>query len=461
MGGEAAFNRRALLAGGASLVVGLAAAQAGAAVPAPARAWLRAKTAGGGTWALPAHDLAATRHAASRPGLRRRWSARFPGGVPASAAIAGGVVYAASAGGTVAAFGLADGREYWRREPGTTTYGSGEATRELGFFSGVALSPTGVIVASSRVRCLARADGSTLWQAEPLRTADSDDYFWGPPTVTGEMVLVGSGSGAETPTARGRLTAYRVADGALLWSTPTVPEGANGGGIIGPASVDPAAGLAYVATGAPYRAVKGSNPGTCSILALQLSDGAIVWQDQIFAGNREGFDFNSAPVIVGNRLVATNKAGVYAWDRTTRRRAWNRRITYPLPSGEETATPTAGPEGGPIATDGKLIYVLSNDGQSGDCLAAALRPSDGRVLWRSRLGAPSFAAPAVAGGRLYVTGADGRLRALETKYGLVVAEAPLGEPSAGAPVIAAGHLVVGTGAAPYLKGEHLICLGPN
>ena len=73
------------------------------------------------------------------------------------------------------------------------------------------------------------------------------------------LVLVGSGSGAELPTARGRLTAYSLRDGSLVWSTATVPPGANGGGVIAPTSVDLRAGLAYVATGSPYRAVPGPN----------------------------------------------------------------------------------------------------------------------------------------------------------------------------------------------------------
>ena len=45
--------------------------------------------------------------------------------------------------------------------------------------------------------------------------------------------------------------------------------------------------------------------------------------------------------------------------------------------------------------------------------------------------------------------------------GLSVGETALGEASAAAPAIAAGHLVVGTGAAPYIPGEHLVCLGPE
>lgn len=273
-------------------------------------------------------------------------------------------------------------------------------------------------------------------------------------------MLVGSGSGAELPTARGRLNAYRLRDGRLAWSTATVPEGANGGGVIGPASVDARIGLAYVATGAPYGALPGDNPGTCSLLALRLTDGAVVWQDQIHAGDRRGFDLNSAPAIAGRLLVATAKDGIYAWDRLSRRRLWHVQLTDPVPGGAENAGPADGPEGGPIALGREHAYVLSNDGASGGCVAAALRLRDGTVRWRRELPAPSFAAPALAGGRLLcVAGADGTLRLLDVRGGALLAQTELGEPSAAAPVLGGGRLVVGTGAQPYVPGSSLVCVG--
>jgi outer membrane protein assembly factor BamB len=454
------LSRRALLAGGATLAAGLAAAQARAAIPRPAREWVRRIASGDSTvWALPAHDLAATRHAPERPGLRHKWSAKFPGGVPASVAIDGGVVYVASARGEVAALRLADGTQLWRRKLGTFAYGSAEGKRRLGFFSGVALTGNSVVVASQQVYRLDRKTGKTIWQGEPLRTKTSDDYFWGPPTIVGDMILVGSGSGGEVPTARGKLSAFALADGSLRWSTPMVPEGANGGGILSPVSVDQAnGGIAYVATGAPYKPVKGSNPGTCSLVALDLTDGTIIWRDQVFPADRKGFDFNSAPVIVGQLLVATNKDGIYAWNRFTEKRAWNVQITDPLAGGAKSAGPTGGPEGGPIATDGERIYVLSNGAVKENCVAAAISPA-GRVLWRNALPAQTYAAPAVGGDRLHVAGVDGTLRALDIAGGRIVAEAPLGGSSSAAPAIAAGRLVVGTGAAPYIPGDQLVCLG--
>ncbi|HEY4278005.1 MAG TPA: PQQ-binding-like beta-propeller repeat protein [Conexibacter sp.] len=477
MSNDSRISRRALIGSGASIAVSAlalntAAAQGRNASPlirggngphdllgheGPAR---RPAHATRGSWQLPAHDLAATRDGGALDGARVRWRATFRGGVPASAAVLGGVVYAASADGVVSALALADGRAKWQTALGTAKYGSGDDVRQLGFFSGVALAGSHVIVASDRARALDARTGRVRWATKPLRSATSDDYFWGLPVVSGGIVLVGSGSGAELPTARGRLTAYRLRDGRLLWSTATVPEGANGGGLIGPVSVDPRAGLAYAATGSPYEAVPGDNPGTCSLIALRLRDGTVVWQDQVHPADTQGFDFNSAPVIVGRRLIATAKDGVYAWDRVRRKRIWHVQLTDPLAGGLPSAGPTGGPEGGPIATDGHSAFVLSNDIDSGGCVAAAVAVATGKVRWRTPLPAPTFAAPALAASRtLCVAGSDGTLRLLDTVHGRVLSETALGEPSAAAPAIGGGRLVVGTGAQPFIPGESLVCVG--
>lgn len=414
-----------------------------------------------GDWPLPARDLAATRAGGPLAGTEVRWSVRFPGGVPATAASAGGTVFAASAAGAVAAVTLSGGEELWRRELGTARYGSGERVSELGFFGGVAVASGVVVVAGDRVHALDAATGATRWESPPLRGLDgaSDDYCWGLPVIAGGLVLVGSGSGSQQPIARGRLSAFRLADGALAWSTPLVPPGGNGGSVIGPVSVDLATKEVFVATGSPYAAVAGPNPGTCSLLVLALGDGTIIWQDQVHAGDTRGLDFSGAPVLVGERLFAVNKDGVYAWDRLSRARLWQRQVADPLAGGAESAAPTGGPEGGPLATDGTRLYTLANDRVGGGCVAAALAPADGELLWSTTLPAPSFAAPALAGDRLCVSGADGTVRVLDTASGALVASAALGAPSAAAPLVAGGRLVVGTGAAPYLPGDALVCVG--
>ena len=449
---ETRFDRRTLVALAGGLAVAAIEAKTGHALPLPAAT---------GSWELPAHDLAATRRGGRIAGTRVRWRVDVKGGVAGAPAIVDGTVFAASIGGVITSLELATGHERWRRNFPTAVYGSGAGTRHLGFFGGLAVAGDRVVAASDRVVALDRRTGRTIWTTEPLRTSTSDDYFWGPPVVARGLVLVGSGSGAELPTARGRLTAYSLADGSLVWSTPTVPPGANGGGVIAPASVDLHAGLAYVATGSPYKAVPGANPGTDSLLALRLQDGAIVWSDQVHAHDTHGFDFNSAPMILGRILVAASKDGFQAWDRVGRRRLWQRRLTPALSKPGGVAGPMNGPEGGPVATDGRRIYVLSNDAARNGCVAAALAPATGRVLWQRRLPSFSFAAPAVAGDHLFATGADGTLRGLSTATGTLVADIPLGAPSTGAPAVAEGRLVVGAGAEPFLPGHLLVCIGPH
>ena len=105
------------------------------------------------------------------------------------------------------------------------------------------------------------------------------------------------------------------------------------------------------------------------------------------------------------------------------------------------------------------MYALSNDLESKGCVAAALAPVSGAVLWRTSLPAPTFAAPALAGSRLCVAGSDGTLRVLDAQTGKLVASTALGQPSSAAPALANGRLVVGLGAQPYIPGSSLVCIG--
>ncbi len=446
-----AFDRATLLkaAGGAAALLALPGASA-----------LASSQAATAAWPMPTHDITGSRHAPRvTRNLATRWAADMPGGVPGAAAIVSGYAVAASLAGDVASFRLSDGAQRWRRSFGTATYGSGADVRQLGFFGGVAVSGNRVVFASDRARAVDLTTGKSLWTQPPLRTDTSDDYFWGPPTIVGSTVIFGSGSGAELPTARGRITAYDLHSGRKLWSTPMTPAGGEGGGVLAPTTIDAARGLVYAGTGSSYGTPVGSAPGTCSLVALRLSDGKVVWSDQVFPGDTHGFDFNSAPVLIGSRLlIMTNKNGIYAWDRQARKRLWNRQLT---PSTDSTgaAGPTTGPEGGPIAADGKRVYVLSNDNDSGTAVAAALDPWTGKPIWRHRIPTFSFTAVAVGGGRMFTSGADGTLRTLDTATGKHVAGAPLGNPSTAPAALAPNAVVVGTGAAPFLPGEQLICLG--
>jgi outer membrane protein assembly factor BamB len=411
----------------------------------------------GGQWLLPAHDLAGTRASEVTVGaVAERWRAHLAGGVTGAPLISRHRVLAASFGGEVGAFDSATGQQLWLRSLGTATYGAGAASRDLGFFGGLAAAGERIVVASDHAECLDTETGTTIWQAAPLRPPGGDDYFWAPPVIVGRIVVLGSGSGTEDEATRGRVTAYSLEDGGLLWSTPTVPVGGNGGGILGQPTVDPIWRRIYVATGATYVPESGPDPGTDSLVELRLDDGAITFSDQVHVGDQLGLDLNSSPVLAGDVIVVAGKDGFRAWDRFSKIRLWHTQVTPATPAPGQPADPTSGPEGGPLAFDGRRIYGLSNDSTAGTCVAVALDPRSGRVLWRTPLPAFSFAAPAVSNDAVAVPGSDGSLRLLAPSDGVLLSTQPLAEPSSGAPSVSTGVVLVGTGAGPFLPGDSLI-----
>ena len=277
--------------------------------------------------------------------------------------------------------------------------------------------------------------------------------------IAGRSVLLGSGAGSEATETRGRVTAYSLTDGALLWSTPMVPEGGNGGGILGQPSVDLRRGKVYVASGAPYAPQPGDNPGTDSLVELRLRDGAIVWADQVHAGDTLGLDLNSAPVLVGPLALVAGKDGFRAWNRRTRRRLWHVQTTPGSPAPGAPADPTTGPEGGPIASDGVRAYGLSNDSAAGTCVAAAIDPWRARVLWQVTLPGVLLRSAGRGEGRR----GDPRLgrhaaaaRSGHRRHARRVASerAELGSPS-----VSDGIVLAGTGAGPFLPGDSLVSFG--
>lgn len=386
--------------------------------------------------------------------VAERWRGHLAGGITGAPLISGDRVLAASFGGDVGAFDLATGQQLWLRSLGTAAYGDG--SRQLGFFGGLAAAGRSIVVASDHAECLDAKTGATIWQAAPLRPPGGDDYFWAPPVIVGRIVLLGSGSGSEDEATRGRLSAYSLDNGALLWSTPMVPPGGNGGGIVGQPTVDPIWRRVYVATGATYVPESGTDPGTDSLVELRLDDGTITFSDQVHVGDQLGLDLNSSPVLAGNLIVVAGKDGFRAWDRFSKTRLWHTQVTPATPSPGQPADPTSGPEGGPLAFDGRRIYGLSNDSTAGTCVAVALDPRSGRVLWETTLPAFSFAPLAVATDAVAVPGSDGALRLLAPKDGMVLSTQPLAEPSSGAPSVSNGVVLVGTGAGPFLPGDSLV-----
>jgi outer membrane protein assembly factor BamB len=105
------------------------------------------------------------------------------------------------------------------------------------------------------------------------------------------------------------------------------------------------------------------------------------------------------------------------------------------------------------------VFFGSNDAAANGVVVAAVEPSSGLVLWRRPLPGFEFGALAVGGDGLWVALASGDLYGLRTGDGTIIGRVALGDPSAGAVTSAHGLVLVGTGTAPYLPGDSLVCNG--
>lgn len=161
------------------------------------------------------------------------------------------------------------------------------------------------------------------------------------------------------------------------------------------------------------------------------------WSIRIGEGSNKTRHLNSGPVIARNRLFTIDTVGdVGAFDATTGRQLWRTRII----SEQEDRRPAFG---GGVATDGERVYATTGYG-----IVAAFDAATGRQVWRRQLATPLRAAPAVDGGRIFVTSLDSQLTALDTQKGEVLWQANATvEPAAvmgpGAPAVALDTVVAG------------------
>lgn len=140
---------------------------------------------------------------------RNQWTTDLPTPVSAGVGAGDGLVFVAGGEGVVFALEQSDGSLRWQKQ----------ITSEI---LAAPQSGSGVVVVAAqdgRVVGLNSQTGAQIWRADavkPLLTVRGNAS----PTIVDSVVLVGHDSG--------RVTAYRLADGAALWSTRVaVPEGSN------------------------------------------------------------------------------------------------------------------------------------------------------------------------------------------------------------------------------------------
>ncbi len=230
--------------------------------------------------------------------------------------VSNGVMYATGARSFVFALDARTGKEIWHWDPAIPDATEGGPRPCCGRVNrGVAISGDFAYVGllDGRLVALDKRDGRVAWTVQT--TPPGSDYtITGAPRIAGGNVVIGNG-GAEYG-VRGYVTAYELKTGKQVWRTYTVPGNpadgfeneamrkaaetwtgqwwkVGGGGTVWDAmAFDPAASLLYIGTGngSPWSRDHrspggGDNLYLSSILALDASDGRIVWHYQTTPGD--------------------------------------------------------------------------------------------------------------------------------------------------------------------------------
>lgn len=464
------------------------------------------------SWPVAGQNVANTRDqaaeslisAANVGQLKQKWSVKTAGDVTATPTMMNGVLYFPDLGGMLWAVGSA-GKVHWSRTVASYTGIAGDVSRNSPAIDGGELI-TGdgfhlnKLNAGAHVFAVNRRTGALLWSVQV--DTDPASIVTGSPTVYNGVVYVGVSSYDESDsdlccTFRGVVVALSAATGQILWKTYTVPSNNNGsdsnlpgyysgGAVWGSAPVvDPATGLLYVATGDNYSVPAGTcqkpNQKNCqppvasdyfdSILALQLSNGAVAWDyHTVTADAYNGScktlcgpddDFASSPNLItttnpvtgtSEQLIGAGQKSGYYWalDPATGKLLWHTKI---------------GPGGGGggifwgSATDGTNIYSAEADANktpytlqgsgpyAGQTITGgswtAMNAATGAILWQTPdpQSAPDTGYVSVANGVVYAdsnasTGTN--MYALDASTGAVLwSFASGGEVRSGAAIVGA------------------------
>lgn len=400
-------------------------------------------------------------------GLKTKWTFTTGGDVSARAAVVNGVAYFPDWGGNIWAVDANSGAKIWGHQLSDYGLTAGTVSRTSPAVANgviyigtqyVTSGPTGWLLA------IHAGTGALLWKKQP-DTSNPFPVITGSPTVARGVVYVGMTSNEEFAAAAGSsnyhccsvsgsVVALNAATGAKLWETFTVPAGYSGGAIWGSNPVvDEERNTVFVGTGNNYSIptapayvaciAGGGTRASCqspndhadSILALDMSTGAVKWATRLETWHQPGvtdgsddwnvdcfvtntncppspgpdYDFGSSPNEItyhahgGKKTIigAGQKSGIYyALDPDTGAELWHTQVG--------PGSSLGGIEWG-SASDGTRIYVAIGNlygipyaaGSAGSW--AALDPATGAILWQKAdpNGAMDLGPLAVANGVVY------------------------------------------------------------
>jgi alcohol dehydrogenase (cytochrome c) len=276
--------------------------------------------------------------------LKPAWvyQVRRTGIVETSPIVVDGVMYITEPPSTVTALDVHTGRPLWTYSPAippdVIVIGSPPVNR------GVAVLDQSVFVGTVHGHLIAldAKSGAVRWDV----VVDENKrgyYMTAAPLALNGRILIGV-SGAEAG-IRGFLDAYDPGSGKRLWRSYTVPAPGEpgsetwggdswqtgGGSAWLTGSYDPALNLVYWGTGNPGPdwngdARPGDNLYTCSLIALNATDGKIKWHFQFTPHDVHDWDSNEIPVLFDATIngrprklvaMANRNAFYYLLDRET------------------------------------------------------------------------------------------------------------------------------------------------
>ena len=149
-------------------------------------------------------------------------------------------------------------------------------------------------------------------------------------------------------------------------------------------------------------------------------------------GVLDGGRINASPSVFGGRVCAGNYSGaIFCLDKDTGREIWTTYLRRDAFRRESFYASTS--------TDGERLYSVSRSGS-----VVALDVGNGDVAWTGQVGGLGYTTPAVADGRVFVGGFDGRLRALRARNGAELWSKWVGGRILGAPVVIGEHVFFST-----------------
>lgn len=412
------------------------------------------------------------------PHLIVRWRFRLQsnanfGAITANPIIRGDTVYIQDSRSSVYALDLRNGALLWEHTIAAPNDGP----------NGLAVSGSRVYAATdSAAFALDATTGRRLWSRH--LTNQFEQFVAIAPVVDRGRVYVGTQG--FPPGGRGAIYALDAASGRIVWRFQTIARPwlhaeAGGGGIWYPVSVDERGEVyAGIANPAPWGGSKthangglfpGPVPYTDSLVVLDGATGTLRWYDQVTRHDIRDHDFQNSPIIVGDHVFGSGKAGrVVAWNRTTHRRLWSTAVgTHlhdlgPLPVRSTLVCP--GLLGGvltPMAYARGRLFVpvvelcsresavtstnaFARSPAEGKGTLYALNASSGKPAWQRQLSSPPFGCATVARDAVFVPTYDGRVAAYATADGHTLWSAQLPAGINSCPAIGKDVLVVGAGA---------------